>query len=170
MLKGANSSEGRTVVRAIRRVAQATGAWRSRGGASLACLLLFAGFLHAPVSVEAQESRSALEGVYSEEQAERGERTFRAFCATCHTESEFHGDHFQRQVGGDSVDRFFDYVRFNMPQDSPGSLSRRNYVDVMAYILKLNGYPAGEEDLPSAAGGLQQIHFSEFDENPGGSR
>ena len=114
---------------------------------------------------EAQE-RTALDGVYTEEQAARGATAFRSFCATCHTPTEFQGDFFQQRVGGDPVEWLFDYIRFSMPDDSPGSLSRQAYVDIMAYILELNEWPAGDEELPGASSELGQIHFPEYEEDP----
>ena len=39
-------------------------------------------------------------------------------------------------------------LRRTMPDDNPGGLPRQTYVDVMAYILELNGYPAGPDELP----------------------
>jgi hypothetical protein len=34
-----------------------------------------------------------------------------------------------------------------MPNNAPGSLSKAQYADVVAYILKVNNYPAGSTEL-----------------------
>ena len=127
----------------------------------LAAAVLSAGFLFlAPAWGEAQE-RTTLDGVYTEDQADRGEASFRSFCSNCHIPGEFHGEFFQQRVSGDPVEWLFDYIRFSMPDDSPGSLSRQMYVDIMAYILRLNEYPAGEEELVGTSEALGAIRFPE---------
>jgi len=44
-----------------------------------------------------------------------------------------------------------------MPQDAPGSLSRPQNADVLAYMLKTANYPAGQTALDPQAGGLTRI-------------
>ena len=46
-----------------------------------------------------------------------------------------------------------------MPQDSPGRLKPGEYADIVAYLLKLNGYPAGEAELPPDAAKLQALRI-----------
>ena len=46
-----------------------------------------------------------------------------------------------------------------MPADHPGTLSRADCVDILAYILKVNKLPAGKTELPSDADALKQIQF-----------
>jgi hypothetical protein len=53
--------------------------------------------------------------------------------------------------------RAVEQIRTSMPQDSPGSLSPREYADIVAYLLKLNKLPAGPNDLPSEAEKLKQL-------------
>jgi len=127
--------------------------------------LALAGFL-APAAAEAQEEprRTALDGVYSEAQAQRGSSTFRSSCGYCHTASEFAGDHFRRMVSGDQIYWFYEYIRFNMPQDAPGALPAQAYADILAYILELNEFPAGNDELPAEASVLRQIDFPEVND------
>jgi S-disulfanyl-L-cysteine oxidoreductase SoxD len=126
-----------------------------------AAVLLFGGIS----SLEAQEGprRTTMDGVYSEAQAGRGETTFRSSCGYCHTPAEFSGDHFRRMVSGDQIYWFYEYIRFNMPQDAPGALPAQSYADILAYILSLNEYPAGSEDLPADAAVLRGIDFPGVD-------
>lgn len=87
-------------------------------------------------------------GAYSASQAERGRTTFRAICAECHYSSEFRGSRFQFSWGRRSAADFYDEVSGTMPEDAPGSLDPQVYLDVVAYVLELNGFPAGDADLP----------------------
>jgi mono/diheme cytochrome c family protein len=86
--------------------------------------------------------------VFSRDQADRGRATFRAVCAECHYSSEFRGTHFQFSWRRRSVADFFEQISSTMPEDAPGSLSPTEYLDVVTYVLQLNGFQAGEAELP----------------------
>ena len=45
------------------------------------------------------------------------------------------------------------------PPDDPGSLGTEDYTDVLTYLLQLNGYPAGEEELPADLSVLMDVRF-----------
>lgn len=85
---------------------------------------------------------------YTEEQARRGQRAFRQVCSDCHYTSEFKGPVFTDAWARRTARDLYRELRRTMPDDNPGGLPRQTYVDVMAYILELNGYPAGSEELP----------------------
>jgi hypothetical protein len=46
-----------------------------------------------------------------------------------------------------------------MPKNDPGSLSEQEYVDVMSYMLRLNGMPAGVQDMPTDSLALSRIRI-----------
>lgn len=98
-------------------------------------------------------------GVYSAVQAERGEKVFAKVCVECHETFEFSGREFDKAWLGKSVFEFFDLVKTKMPDDNPGTLPREDVVDVLAYIFKLNTYPAGPADLPNDDEKLKQIQI-----------
>lgn len=102
-----------------------------------------------PTSVQA--------GVYTASQAERGSEVFGAVCGECHSTREFRGADFMFTWGGSSVGRFVERVMKTMPEDAPGSLEARQYVDVAAYVLSLNGFPTGDAELTTDAGALDLI-------------
>lgn len=103
----------------------------------------------APVEQASPELPDPSLGIYAEAQAERGRASFRGVCAECHYSSEFRDQKFGFKWGRRTVgDLFRDIVR-NMPEDDPGSLSDQEYVDLVAYILQLNGFLPGSVDLPA---------------------
>jgi hypothetical protein len=103
----------------------------------------------APTATAGAAAPAAGGGVYSGPQADRGRSAFRASCAECHYSSEFRGSQFQFSWGRRSVaDLYVEIVR-NMPEDAPGSLEDKVYVDIVAYILQLNGFPTGDHELPA---------------------
>ena len=120
--------------------------------------------LAATESVSAQTAadsgRSVLSGVYTTEQAARGETTFKGVCASCHAEAQFTGATFQKAWSNRPVFAFFDQIKTAMPQDNPGGLSRAEYLAVITYIFKLNNYPTGTAELPDDDGALRQIRFA----------
>jgi mono/diheme cytochrome c family protein len=97
-------------------------------------------------TVMAQQDSSAkpAKGAYSAEQATRGGDVYLDQCSACHLPKDHYNPDFQQSWGGRTVRALYDYIRSTMPDDSPGVLTEKQYLDVTAYILKLNGMPAGE--------------------------
>lgn len=128
----------------------------------LFCLLItLAG---TAASTEAQQKpgsapRSTLGGVFTTEQARRGEMQFRAGCANCHSVREFTSPGIFRAWNGRPIRELFEMIRSLMPDDNPGGLAKQAYVDVLAYLLAENGYPAGTTDLPSDEAELGKIRI-----------
>ncbi|MEP7347699.1 MAG: cytochrome c, partial [Gemmatimonadaceae bacterium] len=87
-------------------------------------------------------------GVYTEGQAKKGESTYGKFCVECHDATEHAGDVFEEAWVGRPVFEFFTKIRTTMPDDEPGKLNDQQYTDIVAYMLKLTGYPSGETALP----------------------
>ena len=111
---------------------------------------------------------SVLEGAYSEAQAARGEVLFTANCAPCHGNDlrgdDFYfpplsGGEFTSKWRGRSLGDLFAFVTTYMPNDFPGTLDAQAYADAIAYILKFNGYPAGEAELPPGRELLNGVRF-----------
>lgn len=116
----------------------------------------------APRGVAAgQSGGSVLDGVFSEAQATRGEATFRRVCAACHDPGEFSGGRFRLTWVGQSAGDLFDTISTLMPEGDPGSLSPAQYAAVVAYLLQLNGYPAGEAALPTSLSALRAMEIVE---------
>jgi mono/diheme cytochrome c family protein len=114
----------------------------------------------APRSRVVQEDgskRSTREGVYTLAQAERGEKLFAARCAVCHQTAQLSGPVFLRTWNGQPAEALYDLVRTTMPQENPGSLKPQQYADLLAYIFRINGLPAGDEELKGAPRALRQV-------------
>jgi S-disulfanyl-L-cysteine oxidoreductase SoxD len=105
------------------------------------------------------------DGVFTAEQASRGEKIYADRCARCHGEGlqgveaapALTGPAFYANWEGETLDALFERMRSSMPQDAPGSLPRVQNADVLAYMLKAGGYPAGQTALDPQAGGLLRI-------------
>ncbi|MDT8369465.1 MAG: hypothetical protein RQ745_09685 [Longimicrobiales bacterium] len=90
---------------------------------------------------------SLSDGAYAAHQAERGRAVFGGVCSECHDTREFRGADFLFEWEGSSVGRLYRVITRTMPDDDPGSLTATQYLDVVSYILSLNGFPAGEVEL-----------------------
>ena len=142
--------------------------WPSTNGAPAGILwpALFIGAALLPASGELAHSQTAepdvttqsvWEGVYSTAQAERGAGIFASDCTECHPVGQFGDPSYIETWAGQTVDALFALIRRQMPYENPGSLSRREYEDVLAYVLSLCGPPAGDADLKSRGGALRGI-------------
>lgn len=96
----------------------------------------------------AAPKRSTQSGVYTAEQAARGQDVYATLCTGCHTAATHTGVAFQHW-DGHALSDLFGYMSTNMPKNEPGSLAPEQYADVLAYMLKLNQMPAGKVELPT---------------------
>lgn len=119
-------------------------------------------------AVRAQEpTRSVWDGVYTEAQAKRGELVYRQNCAACHgmalegieTAGPLAGARFTANWNGVTVGDLLERVRVSMPLDRPGTLSRQQTADVLAYVFSVNRFPAGKTELARQTELLKQIKF-----------
>ena len=111
----------------------------------------------APALVaEEDATRTTADGVYTTEQAERGKEGYTASCAGCHALDYYQGPAMKPWNGAPLFD-LYDVMATTMPQNNPGSLKRREYLDLLAYILSLNDMPAGKEGLPATPDALRKI-------------
>lgn len=89
--------------------------------------------------------------LFTSAQADRGQQLFRSVCSSCHYTNEFSGEDFRYAWRRQNADDLFEYMADAMPEDAPGSLSSQQYLDVLAYMLELNGLPAGGSELSRGA-------------------
>jgi hypothetical protein len=107
--------------------------------------------------------RTVWDGVYTDAQAERGTLAFSQSCSNCHTlapqgEGPLTGEIFWEGFSQKTVGDLLTYVRTNMPNGRGGSLPAATYNDLVALILKSNGFPTGVVELaPETVVGVQII-------------
>lgn len=105
---------------------------------------------------------TVLDGVYTPEQAARGEAVYLNRCSGCHEGQNGDGPQLMGKVfldrwREDTLDPLFTFIKTSMPGDAPGSLDDRAYVDVTAYILQANDLPAGKNELRADLVGRIQL-------------
>lgn len=86
-------------------------------------------------------------GIFTADQADRGRTAFDDACSDCHANSEFRGRTFQSSWGRRTVRSLYRTIRSTMPDDNPGALEEETYLDVVSYILSINGHSAGSSEL-----------------------
>ena len=128
---------------------------------------------HSAEKAEAQAGpaaggRTIWDGVFTDEQAGRGQKTYAVSCAPCH-KTDLLGDSgtpalagadFFSRFGGSSIDDLVKTIRASMPQDAPDSLGTPAYVDLVGYVLKANGGPAGSAELSQDSAALKTIQIT----------
>jgi S-disulfanyl-L-cysteine oxidoreductase SoxD len=121
-------------------------------------------------SVRAQAPASALDGIYTDEQAKRGEKVYADNCAICHGDKlegtstggpALSGKDFINGWKGMTAGELIDKISMDMPSNAPGSLKPDQYADVMAYVLSVNKYPAGKTPLPTTSATLKTVKMME---------
>ncbi len=99
-------------------------------------------------------------------QADRGKRRYLSRCVDCHGEDlkgginggvPLRGQQFEMKFGnGAPASALFLFMSTLMPPGDPGRFSAATYADLMAYVLKRNGYRAGAP-LPSDVDSLDNL-------------
>lgn len=153
----------------------AIGKWTQAVGTAAVVFAVSAGAVtwNARVSAQAAQAAPAAagagssvwSGVFTEDQAKRGEAVSNKLCTSCHGPELSGGEAGPTLVGLEFVGNwnnltvadFFDRVHATMPADAPGTLTPQQTSDVMAYVFKLNKYPAGSAELPTDLASLKGI-------------
>ena len=131
-----------------------------------ACLLVAS--LALPLAAAAalsarQAERTVWDGIYTEAQAVRGEEVYQDQCTFCHLDdllgdafaTPLIGDAFTLRWEGGSVGDLMTVIQVTMPADQPATLSNEAVADVIAFILKVNEFPHGDEELAADPEALQ---------------
>jgi mono/diheme cytochrome c family protein len=123
-------------------------------------------------SVAAQD-KTQWDAVFTEEQAKRGEPLYTQHCSSCHGPDLAGGEMAPGLVGGDfssnwndlTLGQLFDRIRTSMPQNNPGSLSRQQNADILAFVLNKGGAPAGTTELPTQSEVLNGFKYLAMNPN-----
>src|SRR5262249_41635020 len=123
----------------------------------IAAAIIFPGALLVALgaTLRAQPTKSVWDGVYTEEQANRGKQGYSEQCASCpgpeltggEMAPALSGGEFMAGWDGLTVGDLFERIRISMPQNSPGSLSGAQNADILAFVLASNKFPAGQTEL-----------------------
>jgi mono/diheme cytochrome c family protein len=128
-------------------------------------LVLFVATVTASIA-EAQTStpgRTVWDGVYMEAQAARGLMSYGQSCGGCHSlapegKAPLVGEAFWKSFSQKTAGDLLEFVSAYMPNGAPGSLTEATYQDIVAFMLKSNGFPAGTAELTAnAAAGVRII-------------
>jgi mono/diheme cytochrome c family protein len=112
-----------------------------------------------------QSAPAAGDGIYSADQAHRGEEMYKKQCTACHGEAldgagpypPLAGDDFLTKYAGQPAVGLYDMIQKLMPATAPGTLTRPQAADLLAYILSFNKFPAGKTDLPNDEDSLKKL-------------
>ena len=103
-------------------------------------------------------ARTVADGVYSDAQAARGAAVYEVACTGCHRADlggasgpPLREPRFAREFAGKDLKTLFTKVATTMPRNAPASLGDNVYLDVVAHLLKENGFPAGAQELTADA-------------------
>ena len=123
-------------------------------------------FAQALILVSAQ-GKTTLDGIYTAEQAARGQKIYTDSCASCHGDDLSGGGQTPPLAGKEfnmdwidlAMSDLFDRTRGTMPADKPGTLKPEQAADVIAYLLQKATFPAGQTELPADTAALKEIKF-----------
>ena len=106
------------------------------------------------MTVHAGQARTPAQGVYAADQATRGAALFKAQCVACHGEAlegavgpALAGPEFLASWAGHPVTDLADKIEKTMPLNAPGTLTRPQAIDIVAYVLQVGKFPAGRAAL-----------------------
>ena len=107
------------------------------------------------------------DGMYTDEQAARGEMLYQEWCASCHAPDLSGGDLAPGLAGGEfvwnwsglTVGQLFERLRISMPQENPSSVTRAQKADILAFMLSANEFPVGAQELVGRSEILDQFMF-----------
>ena len=127
-----------------------------------------AGALYATHAAQsAPAGATTWSGVYTAEQAKLGSTAYVKHCSECHGEDfagngeapPLKGPELLSNWNGLSVGEFFDRIRISMPPSNPDDVTVKEKVEIIAYLLQENGFPAGTSELPATLDALKAIKF-----------
>lgn len=127
--------------------------------ARLPVLILSLPALLAARPVGEAPTRTTADGVYAAAQAAEGETLWKEVCQSCHLPGALTTPAFRTKWYGRSLATLYGYIRREMPQLDPGSLTDAEYTVALAYLLRQQGMPSGPTALPADSTALADIRI-----------
>jgi mono/diheme cytochrome c family protein len=106
------------------------------------------------------QRRTVLDGAFTVSQAERGQAEYNRYCAGCHGTAldgggaapQLHNAPFLSNWREDYVSSLYQQIHDRMPPSRAAQgIKDEQYIDIVAYILLMNGFPAGASELTRAS-------------------
>ena len=117
-------------------------------------MVLFTGLVRVAAAQEHAHPNSVWDGVFTASQAERGRDAYAVHCSSCHGNDlrggagpALQGLQFIDNWREDSLKSLFTFIQTRMPFRARGTLSEEIYLDILTYLLSMNSFPAGSEEL-----------------------
>ena len=131
-------------------------------------LIVYAASARPAAQQAAPPAKKIWDGVYTSAQAARGKEPFERSCARCHNVElagsqrgpALKGNAFWAKYDNEGLSSLFMFIRDTMPQDGPSLLSDEIKADVLAYIMSMNGMPAGNAELKADLRALDEIKIA----------
>ncbi|MGI9204490.1 MAG: c-type cytochrome [Woeseiaceae bacterium] len=101
------------------------------------------------------DPRTLNDGVYTKDQAKIGEGLYTQHCILCHDKKYFRP--VLKRWEGQAINVLFTVISASMPENNPGFLSEKEYVDILAYVLSLSRYAPGDTELDYQDGALNDL-------------
>ena len=101
------------------------------------------------------DPRTINDGVYTKDQAKVGEVLYTQHCILCHDKKYFRP--VLKRWEGQPINVLFTVMSASMPENNPGFLSEKEYVDILAYVLSLSRYAVGDTELNHENGALDEL-------------
>ena len=129
--------------------------------------MMLIGAFHSTVRAREPQERSVWDGVYTQGQAERG-ASIASECTRCHGSGlgggleetpPISGPEFRNSWNGQTLADLSNKIR-SMPPDA-GTPDAQGNVDVIAYLMRINGFPSGNNELEADPTALRQIRIRE---------
>lgn len=133
---------------------------RASRSLAAACLVFAAAIATGIAQAPPAKVVSTSSGVYTAAQAARGEQTYMNTCVSCHPPGTYTAPVFRQKWNGAPLSYLFGLVSQTMPKEEPATLEPKEYAQVVAYLLKINGAPAGKTELPADVEALKKIRIS----------
>lgn len=133
-------------------------------------VLILSGFVGSiAVTLGAQATRSVNEGVYTADQAKKGEVLYKEQCSACHGDNlegsgpmpPLAGKDFLANWTGKTVGDLYEKTQTTMPATAPGTLTPEQAADIVAFMLSKDNYPAGSAALEGKMEPLLKIKLDE---------
>jgi mono/diheme cytochrome c family protein len=118
-------------------------------------LSVFGFVVSTAFAVLSAQAKTASAGVYTAEQAARGEAIYKEQCAACHGDNlegsgpmpPLAGMDFLTNWQGKSLGDLYEKTQTTMPATAPGTLTPEQTADLLAYVLKASKYAEGAAPL-----------------------